>query len=147
MRVAQGSLGRVLVIRLEDGDILHRCVERAAKEHGVRRAAVLALGGVDRGSRLVVGPRDGRREGIEPTLTKLEGEHELAAVGTLFPDEDGEPSLHMHASCGRGERSVTGCVRAGVATWLVQEVVVIELLGLRSLRATDPRSGFQLLEP
>jgi predicted DNA-binding protein with PD1-like motif len=147
MKVAQGSLGRVLVLRLEDGDVLHECVERAAKEHGMCRAAVLALGGADRGSRLVVGPRDGREKEIEPTLTELDGECELAGVGTLFPDEHGEPSLHMHASCGRGEHSVTGCVRAGVATWLVQEIVIIELLDLDSRRTTDPRSGFQLLEP
>jgi len=147
MKCSVGSAGRVLVIRLEDGDILHECVERAAKENGIVRAGVMALGGADRGSRMVVGPKDGRADRIEPMMAQLAGESELAAVGTLFPDENGEPSLHMHASAGRDGRSVTGCVRAGVKVWLIQEVVVIEILGTSSHRAKDPRTGFHLLEP
>jgi predicted DNA-binding protein with PD1-like motif len=147
MKCSVGSVGRVLVIRLEDGDVLHECVERAAKENGISRAAVLALGGADKGSRIVVGPKDGRSEKIEPMLAELAGESELAAVGTLFPDESGAPSLHMHASAGRDGRSVTGCVRAGVKVWLIQEVVVIEILGTGSRRVKDPRTGFHLLEP
>jgi predicted DNA-binding protein with PD1-like motif len=147
MKCSVGSAGRVMVIRLEDGDVLHECVERAAKENGIARGAVLALGGADQGSRMVVGPRDGRSERIEPMLAQLAGESELAAVGTIFPDENGEPSLHMHASAGRDGRSVTGCVRAGVKVWLIQEVVVIEILGTASRRVKDPRTGFHLLEP
>jgi predicted DNA-binding protein with PD1-like motif len=147
MRYSEGRSGRVLVIRLEQGDVLHECVEKVALESNVQRAAVFAVGGADLGSRLVVGPQDGRAEDIVPVLTELTGESEIAGVGTLFPDEDGNPSLHMHASCGRGENSVTGCVRPGVLTWLIQEVVMIELLGLGSKRVTDDRSGFKLLEP
>jgi len=147
MKCSVGSVGRVLVIRLEDGDVLHKCVELACKDNGISRGAVLALGGADRGSRMVVGPRDGRAEKIEPMLTQLAGESELAAVGTLFPDENGEPSLHMHASAGREGRSVTGCVRAGVKVWLIQEVIVLEILGTASKRVKDPRTGFHLLEP
>lgn len=147
MKCSVGSVGRVLVIRLEDGDVLHECVERAAKENGMFRGAVLALGGADQGSRMVVGPKDGRSEKIEAMLAELVGVAELAAVGTIFPDENGDPSLHMHASAGRDGKSVTGCVRAGVKVWLIQEVVVIELLGLGSKRVKDPRTGFHLLEP
>lgn len=147
MKCSVGSAGRVLVIRLEDGDVLHECVERAARENGISRGAVLALGGADRESRMVVGPKDGREEKVEPMVAQLPGESELAAVGTIFPDENGEPSLHMHASAGRAGHSVTGCVRAGVRTWLIQEVVVIEILGNDARRVKDPRTGFHLLEP
>lgn len=147
MKVSEGRLGRVIVLRLEDGEVLHECVERAAMERNVERATVIALGGADKGSRLVVGPRDGRAEKIVPMQSELAGESEIAAVGTIFPDEDGRPSLHMHGSCGRRGRSVTGCVRAGVRTWLIQEVVIIEMLDLGSKRVTDPRTGFKLLEP
>ena len=147
MKVAAGHLGRVLVIRLDEGDVLHECVERAAKDAGMHRAAVLALGGADRGSRLVVGPEDGDARSIVPVHTELTGASEMAAVGTIFPDEEGEPSLHMHGTFGRGERAVTGCVRAGVNAWLIQEVVVIELLGLESVRITDKETGFKLLVP
>lgn len=147
MKVSEGRLGRVIVLRLEDGEVLHECVERAAIERNVERATVIAIGGADKGSRLVVGPRNGRAEKVVPMQSELAGESEIAAVGTIFPDEDGRPSLHMHGSCGRRGRSVTGCVRAGVKTWLIQEVVIIEMLDLRSKRVTDPRTGFKLLEP
>lgn len=147
MKCSMGRTGRVLVIRLEAGDVLHECVERAAKENGISRAAVIALGGADRGSRMVVGPRDGRSLEIEPMIADIVGESELAAVGTLFPGPDGDPSLHMHASVGREGGSVTGCVRAGVSTWLLQEVVVIELIDLEARRVKDPSTGFLLLEP
>jgi predicted DNA-binding protein with PD1-like motif len=147
MKVSEGRLGRVIVLRLEDGEVLHECVERVAQEKNVERATVIAIGGADKGSRLVVGPRDGRAEKIVPMESELAGESEIAAVGTIFPDDDGLPSLHMHGSCGRRGRSVTGCVRAGVKTWLIQEVVIIEMLDLRSKRVTDPRTGFKLLEP
>lgn len=147
MKMSEGRVGRVIVLRLEDGEVLHECVEKAAIDSNVQRATVIALGGADRGSRLVVGPKNGRADTIVPMQAELAGESEIAAVGTLFPDEDGRPSLHMHGSCGRKGRSVTGCVRAGVRTWLVQEVVIIELLDLNSRRVTDPRTGFKLLEP
>jgi predicted DNA-binding protein with PD1-like motif len=71
---------------------------------------------------------------------------EAAAVGTIFPDERGRPSLHMHASCGRRAEARTGCVRAGVDVWMIGEVVVIELLECRAVRKRDPATGFALLE-
>lgn len=147
MRCSEGRLGRVLMIRLDEGDVLHECVEKAAVIWNIERATVIALGGADGGSHLVVGPKDGKAKKIESMIAELDGESEIAGVGTLFPDEDGNPSLHMHASCGRAGKSVTGCVRAGVRTWLIQEVVMIEMLGLSSKRVTDKGSGFKLLEP
>ena len=95
----------------------------------------------------LVGPEDGDARSIVPVHTELTGASEMAAVGTIFPDEDGQPSLHMHGTFGRGERAVTGCVRAGVNAWLIQEIVVIELLGLGSVRVTDEQTGFKLLVP
>ena len=47
--------------------------------------------------------------------------HEIVGTGTLFPNENGEPVLHMHVACGRNEGTVTGCVRRGVKTWHILE--------------------------
>ena len=54
MKYSEATLGRVFVLRLEDGDIVHEEIEAFAQEHGIRSAAVLVLGGADEGSRLVV---------------------------------------------------------------------------------------------
>jgi predicted DNA-binding protein with PD1-like motif len=70
----------------------------------------------------------------------------MAGVGTLFPDTSGRPTLHLHAAFGRDDRVTAGCIRLGVATWVIGEVVIIELTGSAALRRVDPLTGFELLE-
>ena len=36
MKATEGHVGRVYVIRLEDGDVVPECIERFAEEEGVR---------------------------------------------------------------------------------------------------------------
>jgi predicted DNA-binding protein with PD1-like motif len=38
----------------------------------------------------------------------IEDVHEIFGTGTLFPDEEGNPVLHMHMACGRNNNTVTG---------------------------------------
>lgn len=146
MRYSHASLGRVLVLRLEDGDIVHECIEEAARAEGISHGAVLVLGGADEGSTLVVGPENGREAGIAPVKHLLDGVHEMAGVGTLFPGQDGRPVLHLHAAFGRGGAALAGCVRLGIRTWVVAEAVIIELIGSQARRCRDERTGFELLE-
>lgn len=147
MIVAEARAGRVFVIRLEDGDILHECLENLAREKGVRAASVIAVGGADEGSHLVVGPRAGRETPIEPMETVLENVHEVCGTGTIFPDEKGEPVLHMHLACGRETNTITGCVRRGVRVWHVLEVIMYEITDTRAQRVKDATTGFALLSP
>ena len=84
MKVSEAKMGRVFVIRLEDGDILH---------------------------------------------------------------EEGNPILHMHLACGRGDQTITGCVRRGVKVWHVLEIILTELTGTRAVRRPDTATGFNLLSP
>lgn len=137
----------MFVIRLEDGDIVHEELERFAREKSIQAASVIALGGADAGSRLVVGPEKARETPIRPLEHVLENVHEISGVGTVFPDETGKPILHMHMTCGRKGKTVTGCIRSGVKTWQVMEVVLLELLDTQGSRLPDPATGFKLLEP
>lgn len=146
MKYSTAGLGRVFVVRLEDGDVVHESIEELAAREGVLRAAVIVLGGADDGSRIVVGPHDGRAAVIEPMERVLRGVHEMAGVGTLFPDVAGRPTLHLHAAFGRDDTVTAGCIRRGVATWIIGEVVIIELTGNGALRRGDPVTGFELLE-
>ena len=147
MKFCEARQGRVFVIRLEDGEILHEQVERFAREHGIHAATVIAVGGADCGSKLVVGPERGRASPVIPIEHTLSSVHEIVGVGTLFPDESGGPALHMHAACGRADSAVTGCVRRGIRTWHVIEVIITELLDCRAARRPDSGTGFHLLEP
>jgi predicted DNA-binding protein with PD1-like motif len=146
MQYAEGRIGRVFTLRLEDGDRLPESLEGFAAEHGVECAAVVLLGGAGDGSRVVVGPEPDRGHGIVPMIHVLAGHQEIAAMGTLFPDESGRPVLHMHASLGREGKGTVGCTRAGVKVWLVGEAVIMEILGTNGVRRKDPETGFQLLQ-
>lgn len=137
--------GRSFVLRLHHGEVLHWQIEEFCREQGIRGATVSVVGGVDAGSRLIVGPEDGRAEQIRPVELTLQAVHEAHGTGTIFPDEAGEPILHLHLSCGREGKTITGCARRGVRVWLVMEAVIDELLDHTALRRTDPATGFKLL--
>lgn len=147
MKYSEATRGRTFIIRLEDGDVLHECVEQFALDRGITAASLIAVGGADNGSRLIVGPEKDRAEKVLPMAHQLVGAHEIAGTGTLFPDSDGNPVLHMHLACGRGGAAVAGCVRAGVKTWHVIEIILQELTGTDAKRAKDAATGFELLEP
>jgi predicted DNA-binding protein with PD1-like motif len=147
MKFAEARAGRIFVIRLEDGDIVHEAIESFARKQDIRAAALIVLGGADQGSRLVVGPEKGRSQPIDPMEHILDNVHEVTGTGTLFPDRQGNPILHMHISCGRRSTSVTGCIRTGVKVWHVMEVILFELIDTTGERLVDPETGFKLLIP
>jgi uncharacterized protein len=82
----------------------------------------------------------------EPMVTLLNGVHEACGVGTIFADEEGKPKLHMHASFGRNEKTITGCVRMGMDVWRIGEIILLELTGTTAHRAIDEETGFEFLE-
>jgi predicted DNA-binding protein with PD1-like motif len=139
-------MGRVVVMRLEDGDVVHECIERVAAAEGISRGFALLVGGVDQDSTVVVGPEDGGVRPVVPMERVLYGVHEAAGVGTVFPDEKGRPVLHMHAALGRDDRTVAGCIRRGVKTWVVLEAILVEIVGNDAVRRADPATGFDLLQ-
>lgn len=147
MKYSEARMGRIFTIRLEDGDVVHEAIEKLAREQSIQAGALVILGGGDRNSRLVVGPEKGDDRPVTPMTRLLESVHEVAGVGTLFPDESGAPALHMHMACGRGEETVTGCVREGVRVWRIMEAILFELTDTSAVRRLDPDMGFKLLQP
>jgi len=147
MKYSTASYGRIFVVRLEDGDILHECIEELAVKEKIRAAALIALGGADEGSRLVTGPEKARSVPVVPMELVTSGVREVTGTGTLFPDDEGRPMLHMHLACGRRDTTVTGCVRWGVKVWHVMEVIIFELLDTDAARMPDDATGFKLLAP
>jgi predicted DNA-binding protein with PD1-like motif len=146
MKASEGKLGRVFVIRLEDGDVLPKCIEKFAEEKGISVGHVILVGGLGEGQ-IVVGPRYSHKMPPEPMLLPIDGAHEVAGVGVLAPGEDGKPVLHIHAALGRAGHTMTGCLRPGVTTWVVGEAILYEILGAKVARIKDKASGFALLQP
>ncbi|MFH2044301.1 MAG: PPC domain-containing DNA-binding protein [Pseudomonadota bacterium] len=147
MKYSEARQGRVFVMRLEDGDIVHEEIEKFAVEKSIKAAAMIIIGGADEGSKLVVGPEKGRTKPVNPMEHILDNVHEVSGTGTLFPDEDGKPMIHMHMACGRNADTVTGCIRRGVKVWQIMEVIIFELIDAKGSRIFDPDLGFKLLVP
>ena len=146
MKASEGQIGRIFVIRLEDGDVVPDCIERFAEENEVSVGHVVLIGGIGAGE-VVVGPRRSEERPPEPMLLPIDGAHEVAGIGVLAPGENGKPVLHIHAALGRSGKTTTGCLRPGVTTWLVGEAILYEIVGTNAKRIRDEKAGFNLLEP
>jgi len=147
MKYSEAKMGRVFVVRLEQDEILHEVIEKFAWDKKIVAGACIALGAADRGSRFVVGPEDGNARPVVPMEYLLRDAHEISGTGTIFPDEEGRPMLHMHLATGRQDSTITGCVRKGVKVWQVIEVIIFELLDTEALRKKSEPVGFFVLEP
>jgi predicted DNA-binding protein with PD1-like motif len=145
MKSTEGKIGRVFLLRLEDGDVLPDCIEKFAAEKSIRTGQVVLVGGIG-GGQVVTGPRRSDEMPPDPLLIPVDGAHEVLGVGILAPDKNGRPVLHIHASLGRAGKALTGCLRPGVTTWLVGEAIIYEITGLEAKRLPDAKSGFDLLE-
>jgi len=144
VKAQEGKVGRIFIIRLEEGDLIPTCIENFAAEHKVSVGYATLVGGISNGQ-VVVGPRNSESKVPDPMLLPVDGAHELVGAGVLAPDADGKPVLHIHAALGRAGRTMTGCLRPGVITWLVVEVVLLEILDIDAARLKDEQSGFSLL--
>jgi predicted DNA-binding protein with PD1-like motif len=147
MKFSEARQGRVFVLRLEDGEIVHEVIEQFAVDQTIEAASLVIIGGADDGSRLVVGPKEDRGLPLNPMKLQLENAHEVVGVGTLFRDEEGTPLLHMHMACGRAGKTATGCIRDGVKVWYIMEVIIHELVGTSARRTVEEPLGLKLLRP
>jgi predicted DNA-binding protein with PD1-like motif len=139
-------MGRIFLLRLNDGDHVPDCLESFAAQKRIFNAVCFLLGGVKDKGKVVVGPRDSNTIPPDPVVRILNGVHEVQGVGTIFSDENGRPRLHMHAALGRGDTTTTGCVRMGIDVWQIGEVVMLEIVGISALRKRNLETGFELLE-
>lgn len=147
MKYSEAKQGRIFVVRLEDGEILHEVIEEFARQKKITAASLIIVGGAREGSKLVVGPEDPDATPVVPMEYILDNVCEIVGTGTIFPDEDGKPILHMHISGGRLDSTISGCIRNGVKIWQVAEIILFELTKTLACRKPDPKTGFKLLNP
>jgi len=142
VKYTQGSLGRVFVARLEDGESVYDAAVEIASREKIQSAVVMALGGM-RSGKVVTGPVNATGKVI-PHIEEFDDARELVGFGTLL-DQEGKPSLHFHAGIGRKDGAIVGCPRIEMSVYLVLELVIIELVGVGAERVMDPEYGLHLL--
>jgi uncharacterized protein len=143
MKYQIGKTGRVVVARFEDKeDILQNISEIAIKEN-MRSAIFYLIGGIRQG-RVVVGPE---KEELppKPVWKDIQESHEVVGMGTIFW-QGNEPKIHFHGAFGKKDMIKVGCLRGASQTFLVLEVIIIELDGINAQRELDPSSGLVLLK-
>lgn len=142
MKYTAGSIGRVLVAKVEHGDDLLLKIKRLTQKERIRSGLLIVLGAVKQAS-LVVGPKECVVP-PEPVWREFGDGREIMAVGTIFSEENG-PELHLHAAFGRGDSVLVGCVREDAQVYLVAEVIILEMVGMDAARLLDPAVGLKML--
>jgi predicted DNA-binding protein with PD1-like motif len=142
MEYSVGKTGRIIAARLFEGEDIYESIEAIARAEDIGSAAVLITGGLRKAS-VVVGPKQEKPK-IVGDFRDFVGPGEVLGVGTIYCDEKG-PKLHIHTAIGRGDHVIVGCPRGGADTFLVMEVTIIEIKGVKAARKFDETKGLNLL--
>lgn len=143
MQYSEGKTGRVFTLKLHEGDPVYNSIKLLATNEKLERAVLWIIGGVKNG-KVIVGPEDSDERPIKPLHIAFKEAHEILATGTLFPDEENQPSLHIHSALGRNGTTITGCPRINLESWLITEIIIMEIIDEKPIRKVD-KNGFHLL--
>lgn len=141
MQYTEGQIGRIFVVRIDDGEDLLTTLRQFIADKGIQAGSISFLGALMDG-KLVTGPE---KPVIppDPHYVFFEGGWEVFGVGTIYPGEGG-PHIHCHASVGRAGHALTGCLRERAVTYLIVEVIIYEITGLSARREFDKKMQLHL---
>jgi hypothetical protein len=141
MQYTEGQLGRVFVVRIDNGEDMLISLRKFICDKAVHAGSILFLGALMNG-RMVTGPEEPVIPPV-PHFVMFEGGWEVFGVGTIYSGEDG-PHIHYHASVGRSGHALTGCIREKAITYLIIEAVILEFTGLSARREFDKKTQVHL---
>ncbi|MEN6442149.1 MAG: PPC domain-containing DNA-binding protein [Methanoregula sp.] len=141
MQYSEGQLGRVFVVRIDDGEDFLATIQHFVLEKEIQAGSILFLGAL-RNGRMVTGPE---KPVIppEPHYVIFDGGWETFGIATIYPGDKG-PSIHYHTSVGRAGHALTGCLREKATTYLLVEAVILEFTGLNIRRTFDEKMQVNL---
>lgn len=142
MQYAQGTIGRVFLLKFEDKDDLLEEIKKLAVAEHIHAATIMLLGGL-RSAGIVSGPKEPVIP-PDPLWVNFSDGREVVGVGTLFRHGE-EPVIHLHGAIGRGDETFVGCVRKDSTVYLVIEAVITELAGIDAKKELDKASGLVML--
>lgn len=142
MQYTKGNLGRIFLLKFENEDILLDELTLFARKEKIKAAALIFIGALKKGD-LVTGPK---KPVIPPQPNKIyfKDGWETMGIGTIFTNKSG-PQIHIHASMGKRQKVLTGCVRGKSKVFLVVEAIVFELKGVKATKSIDAKTGLNLL--
>jgi len=141
MQYSEGRLGRVFVVRIDDGEDFLAAMREFVRNKEILTGTILFLGAL-RQARMVTGPEQAVFP-PDPHFVMFEGGWEMVGIGTICAGEDG-PAIHYHASVGRAGHALTGCLRETATTYIVAEAIVLEITGPDICRMFDEKTQVNL---
>lgn len=142
MKYAQGEIGRVYIIKIEDGDDLLAELKNLAELEDIEAGIFYLIGAVKDAS-MVTGSQEFVKPPV-PLWRKFDDCRELLGIGTLFCDRD-EPVFHLHCAAGKGDKTLVGCIRGQSKAYLVVEVILLEILNTYAFKELDINLGLKIL--
>ena len=137
-----GSIGRVLMIRLDQGDDLLENLKEIVLKETIKSAWFQILGGV-RQAGVVTGPKQPVMP-PEPVWRDVDEPREVVGSGSIFMDGE-EPRIHLHAAMGHHGDTLTACIRKHSKVYLILEILLFELSGIDAGRPWYDEGGFNRL--
>ena len=132
--------GRIMVVKLDKGEMLLEALTEALKDAGVKHALVLQGIGMLEGFGL--GFFDGEKH-----VTKIfEEPYELISLGGTVAQVEGEYSIHLHASLGAGDNTVIGGHLTDGRIGAIAEIMLKVLDELKLSRKHNPKTNLAELD-
>ena len=142
MDYRKGTIGRVFIVRFDEGDLFLEGLLKIISEEKITSGWFHVLGGL-READVVTGPKEPVMP-PEPIWNEVRGARETMGTGSIFWDGE-EPKIHLHAALGHHGDTLTACVRKGTKVYLVLEVVICEIDGINASRPWYEEGGFNRL--
>jgi len=143
MHYQVGEAGRIVVIRLEDGDEILKNLVDVCKRENIRAGVIYLVGGIRDGT-IVVGPEKDELPPV-PVWRSLNESYETLGIATVFWHKD-EPRIHFHGAYGKWDTVKAGCLRESGRTFIVMEAIIMEIKNINATRELDPASHMILLK-
>jgi len=143
MEYRSGKIGRVFVIRFDDGDDFLQELTNVVNKEDIQNGWFTMLGGL-RQADVVTGPEEPTMP-PKPVWAKVDGAREVVGLGSVFRDEAGTPKIHLHTALGHHGQTMTACVRKGTKTYLILEAYLTEITELDATRPWFPEGEFNRL--
>lgn len=143
MKYTKGSIGRVFVLKFENGEDINVEMEKFVKKEKIRTGFFFFLGGMEKGD-IVSGPK---KPVIppDPYLHSFGGAWEVFGTGSIFTGRQG-PQVHIHISAGKKKKALTGCLRKNSRVFITTETVLYELKGVGAVKELDEATGVNMLK-
>lgn len=142
MKYTQGNIGRVFVIRFDDGENLIEELKNIIKKEQIKAGYVQLIGALS-SAKAVLGPHK-KEYPPRPFWWEFDDAREIVGIG-VFAWENDEPKLHLHSGIGHSSESKTGCIREKAEVYITVEAVIQEVVDVQVTRKLDERYNASLL--